>query len=72
MVLQHKHKMESRTQKETHYILLVRLNNLLLLKNDALAPSVGGKLPLAQPSRQKRSKLEAREKINQGIFLIKI
>lgn len=59
MVLLHKHKMEPKTQEETHNILLVRLNNLLLLKNDVLAPSVDGKLPLVQPSRQNRSKLEA-------------
>lgn len=44
----------------------------MLLKNDVLAPSVGGKLPLAPPSRQNRSKLEARDKINQGIFHVKI
>lgn len=71
MVLQSK--MDFKTQEVTYYRLLVSLNNLLLLKNDALPPSVGGKLPLVQPSRENRSKLEAREKkVNQEILLIKI
>lgn len=68
MVLQHK--LDSKTQEETHYILLVRLNNLLLLRNDALAPSVGEKLPLVQPSRQNRIKLETRKNKSRNLSRI--